>query len=172
MNNITQIVAFVKSQIEFHLRQASKYAAGIANNPTYKSRAEAHKGWAAKFQEVYDYLTKTPAPTVSTPPRRRLGLTPAELEGLPAELLEELSISDSDKADFAVMSVIDDAGGAASMDQILVGLFRKNKEIHKRLQLNSRVYRMSQKGLIFPVPGKKGVYSTKEMTEEEANSLS
>ena len=85
---------------------------------------------------------------------------------LPA--LKMARISESDKAEFTIVSLIDESGGVASLDQILVALYRKTGEISKRLGLNSRLYRMVQKGLIHSVPGKKGVYSTKPIVEDGA----
>jgi hypothetical protein len=67
--------------------------------------------------------------------------------------------------------VIDEAGGVASLDQILVGHFRKTGEVMKRTTLTSRLYRMANKGLIFPLPNKKGVYSTSKFSDHEVAQL-
>ena len=103
---------------------------------------------------------------------RSLALSPEDIEGLPPELIEELSISDSDMADFAILSAVDEAGGVVSLDKLLILMFKKTGEIHKRAALNSRIYRMVQKGTMFAVPGRKGVYSTRELSEEEASAIS
>ena len=91
-----------------------------------------------------------------------------ELEGLPPELVAELSISESDKTEYAIIRIIEDCGGMAAIDRILVNLFRHTGEIHKRNTLTSRLYRMAQKGEIFAVPSKKGFYSTREPEQDES----
>ena len=73
--------------------------------------------------------------------------------------------------DFAILKIVEAAGGIASLDRILVGLYKETGEIMKRTTLTSRMYRMSQKGLIFPVHGKKGAYSSEELTEEQVEQL-
>ena len=62
-------------------------------------------------------------------------------------------------------------GGIASLDQILVGLYRNSGELWKRNTLTSKLYRMAQKGVVFQVPEKKGVYSTRRISEEDARRL-
>lgn len=88
-----------------------------------------------------------------------------ELEGLPEELVAELSISDSDKTDFNIIGLIREAGDVASLDRIILNLYKQTGEIVKRANLNARLYRMVQKEQIYSVPGKKGVYSTTKLEE-------
>lgn len=92
-----------------------------------------------------------------------------ELEGLPEELLNELSISDADKVEFTIQQIIDDNGGVISLDRLLVDMFKKTGKIYKRNALTSKLYRMSNKGMVFSVPNKKGVYSTSLIEGEELN---
>ena len=75
---------------------------------------------------------------------------------LPPELLEELSITKADELEDQLVTVINAYGGTASLDQILVGLFRKFGITQKRRFLQNKLYRMS---MIWSVPGKKGVYT-------------
>lgn len=175
MKTLQERIDFVKTQIQFHDKKAAYFERGIERFPANKKRMEAHREMASKFTDLWAFLTAvlldgTAAP--HRPAQLRLALTPDEIEGLPQELLDELSISEADKADFAVLSVVDDAGGVLSLDKILIGLYRKTGEVNKRTQVNSRIYRMIQKGSMFPVPGKKGVYSTRELSDEEAENIS
>ncbi|TXI48455.1 MAG: hypothetical protein E6Q50_10725 [Lysobacter sp.] len=176
MKNLQECVDFVKTQVTFHERKAAYFERGLARYPANQKRMEAHREMAAKFSELWAFLMAMHIDGTAAPSRNvrplRLGLTPEEIDGLPAELLEELSISEADKADFAVLSVIDEAGGVLSLDKILIALYRKTGEINKRTQLNSRIYRMMQKGMVYSVNGRKGVYSTRELTEAEVESLS
>jgi hypothetical protein len=71
-----------------------------------------------------------------------------DIEGLPPELMQELSISDADRLEFTIVGIINEAGGLMSLDKIIIGLYKKSGEIHKRSTLTSRLYRMIQKNLI------------------------
>jgi hypothetical protein len=101
---------------------------------------------------------------------RSVNLMPDELEGLPENLISEL-ISDSDRTEREIFKVIEECGGIASLDRVILSLYKRTGEIHKRAATTSRLYRMSQKGFAFPVPGKKGVYSIKQLSEAEAEKL-
>jgi len=81
------------------------------------------------------------------------------LHDLPRELREELSVARGDNLEDQLVTVINSCGGEASLDQILVGLFRKFNEVHKRRFIQNKLYRMS---MVWGVDGKKGVYTTEE----------
>lgn len=102
---------------------------------------------------------------------RNITLTLEDIEGLPPELMQELSISDADRLEFTIVSIINDAGGILSLDKIIVGLYKKTGEVHKRSTLTSRLYRMIQKSLIYSVPYRKGIYSTQELTDDDVKRL-
>jgi len=67
--------------------------------------------------------------------------------------------------------MVEEAGGVLSLDRILIGIFKETGEIHKRDNLNQRIYRMTKRGDLYAVPSKKGVYSNYEISEEQAASL-
>ena len=166
MEDLTKFVAFVKGQSAFHWRQVKRY-------PDDVKRQELHSATANTFEELGQVLLQLAKSLEAEqePAIKRLGLAWEEIVDLPEELMAELSVSDADKAEFNIISIIDDAGGVASLDRVLVALYRQSGEITKRPALNARIYRMSQKHLLFSVPGKKGAYSTKEISEEEAVDL-
>jgi hypothetical protein len=85
--------------------------------------------------------------------------------------MSELSVSSADKTEYAILNLMEKAGGIMSLDQIIVGLYRTTQEIHKRQTTTSRLYRMAGKNLVFSVPNKKGVYSLEPISEEEAAKL-
>jgi hypothetical protein len=164
---MTDFDAFVKSQIAFHEGMAKKFA----NVP---KRLSKHLETAATFQQLGDHLQSIAAPASHGALGKKpiqLAISFDELEGLPPELMQELSVSDGDRADFTILKIIESLGGVASLDRILVGLYKETGEIMKRAALTSKIYRMSQKGLVFSVPSKKGVYSIQELTEEQAANL-
>ena len=83
-----------------------------------------------------------------------------EIKELPTELLDELSISKSQ--DLIILDIINGNGGRASLDQIIIGLYKKTGQIHKRVKTNSVLYRMTTRGLLIGEEGRKGVYKIKE----------
>lgn len=94
---------------------------------------------------------------------RLSGLTSAlppdlgNIHDLPEELLAELSVTKTDELDNQLVTVINAYGGEASLDQILVGLYRKFKVSQKRRFIQNKLYRME---MVWSVDGKKGVYTT------------
>lgn len=165
LRELKDFVPFVKSQMEFHQRQADRYRSD-------KRRHELHSGTAEKFSQLIDLIESgggcSPARTASGS-GTTLGWS--ELQSLPEELVKELSITESDKLDYSIAEIIAQQGGVASLDRILVELYRLSGEILKRQNLNARIYRMVQKGMIYSVPGKKGVYSSEEIPEDEELAL-
>ena len=174
MNDIPQHIEFVKSQQAFHERQALRFVDDIRRRGLHVDTAEKFKALANYLAEIEEMLSSG-SPIGGSPilpsGQYRLALTRDEIEGLPEELVNELSVSDADKAEFNIVSLIDEAGGVATLDRILVALYRQSGEIMKRANLNARLYRMSQKGFIHSVPGRKGIYSTKPLTKEDVEKL-
>jgi hypothetical protein len=170
MSMLAKHLSLVKEQMEFHQRMVGRYT-------TDPFRVALHNATAAKFQALEadlleaDEMLDRPATLATQAPSNgvmRLALIPKEVEGLPEELLKELSISDGDKTEFTILSIIEEGGGIATLDRIIIGLYRKTGEIFKRPTLTSRLYRMAQKDLVFSVPTKKGVYSDRPISEDEA----
>lgn len=93
-----------------------------------------------------------------------------EIEDLPEELQNELSFKPSG-TDYQIPKIINDNGGIASLDKILIELYKRTGEVTKRSRLSSKIYRLTNKEFVFPVPGKKGVYSTKNLSEKQVAQL-
>jgi len=169
MSEIDKHIGFVNNQAAFHERQAERFSSDIR-------RVELHNSTVEKFNQLAAFLESQRQKIEADEPLRssgveRLSLSWDEIEGLPEELLSELSISQSDKFDFHIVAAVDEAGGIASLDRLLVSLFKSTGEIIKREKLNSRIYRLIQKDMLYSVPGKKGVYSTRPIEEEVAVEL-
>lgn len=177
MSILIKHLAFVKGQIEFHHKMVEKFGSA-------SFRGNLHKGTAEKFSalandlEIADKqidsfgagISENRAATKKSAPVQ-LSLTLPEIEGLPQELIAELSIKDADKAEFAILHALEGAGGIITLDRLLIALYRETGEIYKRNSLYSRLSRMASKGLLYYVPGKKGVYSTEQLNEEDAVRL-
>ncbi len=173
MEKLASHIEFVKSQIEFQQRQAVRFAPEPRRSRLHLDAVERFKSLLVDLEILITRIYENPeflkvsGATVAP----RLSLSWEEIHGLPQELLEELSISESDKTEFNISSLITELGGIASLDRLLVALFRQSSEITKRAALNQRLYRMVQKELIYSVPGKKGVYSNHPVSEEDAAKL-
>lgn len=122
--------------------------------------SSASPQWKGKFE-----LHATSLESASAELVRLYGLTSAlppdlgNVHDLPPELLEELSISKGDELDDQIVTVINSYGGEATLDQILVGLYRKFKVSQKRRFMQNKLYRMP---MVWSVDGRKGVYTTTE----------
>lgn len=168
MERLRPHIEFVKEQGAFHARQADKYA----DNPR---RKEAHLATAAKFGDLAGVLQEIelmdPPQKNVTGERKRLNLTWEEVKDLPEELLAELSVSDADRLEFTIIAIIEDAGGVASLDRIIMEYYKRTGEVLKRPVMNNRLYRMVQKEAIHAVQGKKGVYTLQPLSDEEAAAV-
>lgn len=176
MSIIAKHISFVNEQAEFHEKMILKV--GISS-----FRGNLHQTTAEKFRSlvsdmvIADKTLDSPSievPRATSMPTRtpvQLSLRIEDIEGLPEELIKELSLSDADKTEFAIVNVIEDAGGIISLDKLLIALYQKTGEIHKRASLYSKLSRLATKNVIYYVPGKKGVYSTEQFSAEEIARL-
>jgi hypothetical protein len=163
--NILSYLQFVKDQAAFHERQAAKMAS-MGN----QKRQAKHQATSAKFNELavaiemaqrqLEAVLPAGPSAMPAPESGALTLRPEDLTGLPPELLRQLKITEGDKLEAAIVEVINEAGGTILLDKLLIGLFRKTGDVHQRSTLVGRLYRMSQKDLVWSVPRKKGVYTT------------
>ena len=176
MNMLEKYETFVKQQIAYHARSAQRVAESKPfQHKKHIEAIEMFQSMLDDFRRADEILEGAPPPSSpeihSRPRQLRLALVPDDLDGLPEELIQELSIASSDKSEFTILTLLREAGGIMSLDQILVGLFKQTKEIHKRSAVTNRLYRMSQKGLVFSVPSKKGVYADREISEAELDAI-
>ena len=174
MSILEKHIPFVNKQIAFQGKMAQKFKDDPFRKALHESTLEGFKTLVADLTEAGKMLNGTTLEShakIKPVGRIRLNLTPDEIQGLPDDVLEELSISGADKTEFAILGLMEDAGGIMSLDQLIVGLYKKTGEKHKRQTLTSRLYRMAQKEQIFSVPNKKGVYSNSLVTEEEVERL-
>ena len=89
------------------------------------------------------------------------------IHDLPAELLKELSVVKTDELEDQIVTVLNAYGGEADIDRVLIGLFRKFQVVQKRRFMQNKLWRMKDNGILWTVPGKKGVYTTIEPPEVE-----
>ena len=121
MASIDEHLAFIQEQITFNERMAAKNKNGNGQ------KFSAYSDRACKFKELLEFLEDMPLSTVQPNDdgeAQRLTLMPEDIEGLPPELLEQLSISESDLLDFKIIEIIQARRGLATLDQIIIDLYQ------------------------------------------------
>ena len=83
-----------------------------------------------------------------------------DLSDLPPELLEQLSSRSKKGQTDVLVQIINDRGGRASLDEIIIDLYRKTGEIGVRNLIANRLYRLAKQDLVAAEEGKKGIYKT------------
>lgn len=97
---------------------------------------------------------------------KNVGKRIGDLQDLPDELKSQLQLSKLDELEEQILSVIKNRyDGIANIDEILVGLFRDHKVVQKRAFVAGRLYRMGKDKIVYPVPKKKGVYTTDKIDQ-------
>lgn len=84
-----------------------------------------------------------------------------DLSDLPPELMKELAGIKVDDLEQQIFTIVSSGGDEVDLDAILIELFRRFKVIQTRKFLQNKLWRMAQKGVIFSVPNRKGIYSAK-----------
>ena len=92
---------------------------------------------------------------------------PYDVSDLPPELLEELSEEARGEVGYQLIEIIDGRGGTATLDEILIDLYRKYKKIGRRANVAKRLLFLSRRGLCSLVPGANGYYTTAKSTRSE-----
>lgn len=182
MESLTDALIFVNGQIAFHERKTRlfeetnprRFAQHTKVCEQFAALAAFLQAQAEHVDKLEDQLAERPAGAPASQLNGapiQLSLRLEDIQDLPDELIRELSITDGDKMDFTIQGLMQEHGGIMSLDQLLIGLYRKTGEIHKRPNLNARLYRMTKKNAVFDVPGRKGVYSVRPLSEGESAAL-
>lgn len=80
------------------------------------------------------------------------------LDDLPDALRTQIKSAGIDELEQKIMDVIKGLDGIASVDEILVGLYRTYERVEDREQLTRKLYRMTKKELLAPEPKRRGIY--------------
>lgn len=156
---------FVKKQIAYHerkikvLKDAPAAAMHVVYAETFR-RLRAH--CIASDELIARQETQLKAPSGAAIPdvSNAQTITPADLAGLPKELLDQLNLPQLDNQEKLIVDLVNEAGSVLSLDKILIGLYRKTGEVLQKRALNQKIFRMIDKGLLWKVPKKKGVYTS------------
>lgn len=171
MSILDKHLQFVNDQVVFQQKMAEKFSDNPFRQKLHTTTKEKFEALAKDLEMADKMLDKAPD-TINEQQSSvvRLSITPDDIEGLPDELLDELS-GGGDRTEFTILNIIEESGGLISLDKLIIALYRSTGEIHKRQSLTSRLYRMAQNKLVFNVAGKKGVYSNRLLSEKELKTL-
>jgi hypothetical protein len=172
MGKIDQYVSFVKEQVTVQEKLAQKFDEDNYRSSLHFKTARSFSELARFLEEIqkkgtYDraYLNRGDSP------QKRILLTFEEIENAPDDLLKELNLAETDRQELLIEYLIASAGGVLSLDKIIMELYTRTKEVPKRAAVTARLFRMATRGMIYNVPGKKGVYSTYELSEADAKKM-
>lgn len=90
-----------------------------------------------------------------------LGNRFGDLSDLPESLIKQIPSARTDEVEQQIIDLLRmELEGVASVDEVLVGLFRKTGTVHDRKKLSSKLYRMvnSRPQLLVAIERKRGVY--------------
>jgi len=150
--------AFVKTQIDHHAKTAAWH--GKNNRLDKQSRhLSLHKRFmslSAKIRELQENGVSALSPEFET-----IGNRLGDLSDVPEHIRKQLVSAQVDELEQKILDVIKTQyGGAANIDEIMVGLWRMFEIGDKdREFLARKLYRMVRSNSVFSVPKKKGVYS-------------
>lgn len=153
---MSESVENVKAVAEFLRDAAEKKEVGTFMHKALTGHADVIESAVAEIVKLRDMTSALPADLGS-------------IHDLPQELLDELSVAKTDELEDQLVTVINAYGGEASLDQILVGLYRKFKVSQKRRFLQNKLYRMDT---VWSVPSKKGVYTATEPQDASPSQAS
>lgn len=144
-------VTFLASRLKWAEDSLRRLEEEDAQDARVRHYRRLREGYSQALEELRDLRSKT------KPLPRDLG----DISDLPADLIDQLSAVKTDSAEDQLVTVINSLGGSASLDQILIGMYRKFGVVQTRRFVQNKLWRMSHKGFVWAVPGRKGIYTTK-----------
>ncbi len=155
MNEIARHLEVVKNQIDYF-----KFKAKQLGHKTPGNFAERIR----EFEQLSEFLVGLK--THSVPNSSQIGKRIGGTDDLPDEILKQL-VSAVDEQATRITNVLETHyGGVASVDEILVGLYREYGIVEDRRKLAAKLYRMIRDEALFSHE-KKGVYSSRSDLEEK-----
>ena len=150
--NLDEALEFVNQEAVYHDAQLSKY---LASNDK-DAQSSPHYQKKRQFTTLHNLLVDIQirlAPNKSTST-----ILPSELEGLPKELLEQLS---TDTHEINILKIMEDHGGPISLDRLILNYYKRHSEVLDRRKLTAKLYRMCKSRSLYTV-GERGIYSLYE----------
>lgn len=150
--NLDEALEFVSQEAEYHDEQSSKLL--TLNNEDAKGLYHYEK--KRLFSALYNLLVDTQ--NRLNPDKSTSTILPSELEGLPRELLEQLS---TDTHEINILKIMEDHSGPISLDRLILNFYKLHGEVLDRRKLTTKLYRMCKSGSLYTV-GERGIYSLYE----------
>lgn len=91
--------------------------------------------------------------------KSRAAAAASDLADLPEELLKELRLGPRTSVDAQILDVFNALGGTATLDEVLIGLYRKFDVVQKRRFVQNAIWRMIRKGHLVALRGERGRFS-------------
>lgn len=150
MKSVDEVKQFCQEQADFHEKQSTR-------SNLKPERQNKHVRLANKFKDAVTALSGSQQPEHAPAQGDLFRIDPYDVSDLPEELVNELTIPKSDNDEVRMVHLLRLAGRPLSINEIMVGLFRKFGDVSKRTTVNSRLYRMANKGDLVSMD--KGVYA-------------
>ena len=154
-------IGLVKGQIDYYQGQIDRFPP--SNPRRQEGQVELYRRILNQHKELLTFLETLAAQETAVPfvaPKSQPAKADDDLSDLPEELLQQLSVRAKKGQNDPFIQIINDRGGTASLDDMLIDLYRKHREISSRGLLANKLYRLAKQGLIKATEGKKGVYTT------------
>jgi len=144
-----------RPELRQHLLFIADLSAGLQEIQERSALSAEARGrcarWRERATELEAFLKNRPG--VAMP------VDAGDLADLPPELLSELSGSHADPLEAQIMAVLQDCGGRADLDQLLIGLYRKFETVQKRRFLQNKLWRMVRKGRLHKAGKARGMFA-------------
>lgn len=156
MLSIINLIDFIKAEAEYHERKHSELE---GSNPRAALR---HSQSVEKFNAIVEVLNSC-NDCISTENKCSSNvddlfyLDPLSIDELPEELRKEINLSGSDLYDAQILDLLKIAGRPLTLNELLLGAYRKFKVQHKRTALTARLYRLAGDNKVISLS--KGVYT-------------
>lgn len=154
--NLTKHIHFIKHYLDEAIQKMSSCADPKISQQLFE-RHSGLKQLISDLEEAEKKIKSYDSPAQISD--YSSALSPEILNGLPPELVQQLSISEGDREEFKLIELIKKKGNTISLDHLLIAWYHEYQQVLERSTTNSRIYRMIKKGFLYSVPGKKGIYS-------------
>jgi hypothetical protein len=160
---VDKFIALVKGQIRYYETQIDRFPP--SDPRTRPAQVELYRRLVNEHRDLLDYLEGKLKKSNGANKEAEKPIvidTPGEdnLSDLPAELLAQLSGRAKKGQADPIVQIINDHGGVATLDEILIDLYRRHGEIGTRNLISNKLYRLGKQGFVRAIEGKKGVYTT------------
>lgn len=160
MDTLADICQFLKKREGFHRAQARrKLNRDPKSSGKHSSTADTHAAIITFLENLNEDAITASQHNDQSPTEDLFSISEADLTNLPETVLKSLNLSEGEILESQIVELIKIAKRPLSVKELIVGLYKKYRyEVPNRNQFASKLYRMSNSGILSPVEGKKGYY--------------